>query len=52
MNIVWNELKYKAEVFKDYGEIPEITCYPQKINQVFMNLLVNAAQAIEKKGGL
>jgi PAS domain S-box-containing protein len=50
LNIVWNEIKYKATVAKEYGEIPEVRCYPQQLNQVFMNLLVNAAQAIEKKG--
>ena len=35
---------------KDYGEIPLTKCYAQQLNQVFMNLLVNAAQAIEKQG--
>jgi len=50
LNIVWNELKYKAEVVKDYGEIPEVECLPTQLNQVFMNLLVNAAHAIEEKG--
>jgi len=50
LNIVWNELKYKAEVVTAYGHIPQILCYPQQINQVFMNILVNAAQAIEEKG--
>ncbi len=50
LNIVWNELKYKATVTKDYGELPMTSCYPQQLNQVFMNLLVNAAQAIEKEG--
>jgi two-component system NtrC family sensor kinase len=50
LNIVWNELKYKASVVKKYGLIPHIECYPQQLNQVFMNLLVNAAQAIEDKG--
>ena len=50
LNIVWNELKYKATVTKDYGELPEVLCYPQQLNQVFMNILVNAAQAIEKQG--
>jgi two-component system NtrC family sensor kinase len=50
LNIVWNELKYKAIVTKDYGELPLTSCYPQQLNQVFMNLLVNAAQAIEKEG--
>jgi two-component system NtrC family sensor kinase len=50
LNIVWNELKYKAEVKKEYGDIPLTKCYPQQLNQVFMNLLVNSAQAIEKQG--
>ncbi len=50
LNIVWNEIKYKAKVIKDYGDIPEVRCYPMQLNQVFMNLLVNAAQAIEKNG--
>jgi len=50
LNVVWNELKYKATVKKDYGDLPEVQCYLQELNQVFMNLLVNAAQAIEKEG--
>lgn len=50
LNIVWNELKYKAEVIKDLGDIPLVKCYPQRMNQVFMNILVNAAQAIVGKG--
>lgn len=50
INIVWNELKYKAEVVRAYGDIPRIFCYPGQLNQVFMNLLINAAQAIEQNG--
>jgi len=50
LNIIWNELKYKCTVKKDYGDLPQTRCYPQQLNQVFMNLLVNAAQAIESKG--
>lgn len=50
LNIVWNELKYKAEVIKEYGDIPQIECLPQQLNQVFVNLLVNAAQAITTHG--
>jgi two-component system NtrC family sensor kinase len=50
INIVWNEIKYKARLIRDYGDIPHVICYPQQLNQVFMNLLVNAAQAIEKDG--
>jgi signal transduction histidine kinase len=50
LNVVWNELKYKAEVVKDYAKLPEIECIPSQLNQVFMNLLVNAAQAITEHG--
>jgi len=50
LNIVWNELKYKAEVFKEYSDLPTINCYPQELKQVFMNLLVNASQAIPERG--
>lgn len=50
LGIVWNELKYKAEVKKEYGRIPPVECFPQQLSQVFMNLLINASQAIEKKG--
>lgn len=50
LNVVWNELKYKTTVTKAYGDLPIMQCYPHQLNQVFMNLLINAAQAIEKKG--
>jgi len=50
INILWNELKYKAQIIKHYGRIPEIRCFPQKISQVLMNLLLNAVQAIEQQG--
>jgi two-component system NtrC family sensor kinase len=50
LNVVNNELKYKATIVKELGDIPIIHAYPQQLNQVFMNILVNAAQAIEKTG--
>ena len=50
INIVWNEIKYKATLKKELGEIPRTRCYPQQMNQVFMNLLTNAAHAIEHQG--
>ncbi len=50
LNIVNNEIKYKAEVVREYGELPEVECLASQINQVFMNLLVNAAHAIEERG--
>ena len=50
INIVWNELKYKVVLKKEYGDLPQIKCNPGQLNQVFMNMLVNAAHAIEKQG--
>ena len=50
LNIVNNEIKYKAKVVREYGSLPEIECLPSQLNQVFMNLLVNAAHAIESQG--
>lgn len=50
LNVVWNELKYKADVVRELQDIPFVLCVPAQINQVFMNLLVNAAQAIETRG--
>jgi signal transduction histidine kinase len=52
LNVVWNELKYKTTVEKDYGELPLIEGYQQQLTQVFVNILVNAAQAIEKQGDI
>lgn len=45
-----NELKNRIEVIKEYGELPKVECHPGHINQVFMNILLNAIQAIEGKG--
>lgn len=50
LNIVNNEIKYKATVERHFGKIPEIPCIGSQLNQVFMNLLVNAAHAIPDKG--
>jgi two-component system NtrC family sensor kinase len=50
LNVVWNEIKYKATVVREFGTLPPVRCIPAQINQVLMNLLVNAAQAIEKQG--
>ena len=51
LNIVNNEIKYKADVVKHYGPLPEVQCLPSELNQVFMNLLVNAAHAITAERG-
>ena len=50
LNVVNNELKYKADVVKDFGDLPEVECIISQINQVVMNLLVNAAHAIDDFG--
>ena len=51
LNIVSNEVKYKAEVVREYGDIPDIECLPSQLNQVFMNIVVNGAHAITGAGG-
>lgn len=50
INIAWNEMKYIATLERQFGDIPKIVCNPQQLNQVFLNLLVNAAQAMEQQG--
>jgi PAS domain S-box-containing protein len=42
-----NELKYVADVFTDFGDIPPVICHLGDLNQVFLNLLVNASHAIQ-----
>ena len=50
LKMVWNELKYKCEVKRDFGALPPISFHPTQLSQVFTNLLVNAAHAIETRG--
>ncbi|MEO8304280.1 MAG: ATP-binding protein [Betaproteobacteria bacterium] len=50
LSIARNEVKYKANIETNYGTLPEIECQPSRLHQVFLNLLVNAAQAIEVSG--
>jgi PAS domain S-box-containing protein len=52
LNIVRNELKYKADIRKEYGVLPPVQCRPSQLNQVFMNILVNAADAIRERGAI
>jgi two-component system NtrC family sensor kinase len=51
LNIVSNEVKYRADVIKEYGDIPDVECLPSQLNQVFMNIIVNAAHAMPKERG-
>ncbi|UCE17771.1 MAG: hypothetical protein JSV84_12930 [Gemmatimonadota bacterium] len=50
LTLVEHELKDRITVVRNYGEIPEIHCSLNQLNQVFMNVLMNAVQAIEEKG--
>jgi two-component system NtrC family sensor kinase len=50
LNLVWNKIMPKAEVTKEYTDVPKLFCYPQQLRQVFLNILMNAVQAIEKRG--
>ena len=50
LDLIRHETKNRIEIVKNYGEIPLINCYPNMLNQVFTNILVNACQAIKEKG--
>ncbi|UMY64047.1 DAHL domain-containing protein [Pseudomonas sp. LS.1a] len=51
LNIVASELRHKADLVKNYGALPKVECLPSQINQVIMNLLVNATQAMGAERG-
>jgi len=50
LEIIKHETKNKIQIVKNYAQLPEIKCYPNMLNQVFMNILINACQSIEKTG--
>lgn len=52
LKLLTSELKNRITVYKEYGILPKVTCYPSQINQVFLNILTNAIQAIEGKGSI
>lgn len=52
LNVVMNEVKYRADIERHYGTLPPVRCLAGQLNQVFMNLIVNAAHAMEGKRGL
>lgn len=52
VRLVWNELKYKCKVHKNYGDLPDYLCFPGELSQVVMNLLINARDSIEKEGDI
>ena len=50
LTLIDHEIKDRITVTKNYGDIPEIDCYPNQLNQVFMNVFMNAIQATERDG--
>ncbi len=50
LRMISNEIKYHCTVHEDLQPLPKILCYPGQLNQVFMNLIVNASQAIQDQG--
>ena len=52
LTLVHHQLKDRIEVHKHYGDLPLVSCHPNQINQVLMNLLMNAGQAIEGEGAI
>lgn len=52
LDLIRHETKNRINIIKNYGSIPPIKCYPNMLNQVFMNILVNATQAIDGEGSI
>ncbi len=52
IKVVWNELKYCLTINRNLSEIPKIYCHPSEINQVLMNMFINAAHATKQNGTL
>lgn len=50
LKIAHNTLKHRVQIVRKYGDLPALRCMPSKLNQVFLNLITNAAQAIEQQG--
>jgi len=50
LNVVWNQIKYKAELVRELAPLPPVFCVASQINQVLMNLLLNASQSIQEHG--
>ena len=50
--ILASKIKNKVKIEKEYGQLPIVNCYPNQLNQVFMNLLVNAIDSIEGDGNI
>lgn len=48
--LIHHDIKHNIAIKKDFGDIPKISCYPGRLNQVFLNLLINSKQAITGNG--
>lgn len=52
LDLIRHETKNRIEIIRNYSELPLIKCYPNMLNQVFMNILINACQSIKNKGSI
>ncbi len=52
LTLLEHKLKNRIDVIKHYGNIPNLACYPNQLNQVFMNIMANAEQSIDDKGSI
>lgn len=52
LKLVWNKIKYNLAIEKDYGDLPEVYAYSGQLVQVFVNIIINASQAISGNGWL
>ena len=50
IGVVWNAVDNKVKIVKEYGSLPKIRCNSQQLSQAFLNLLLNASQAMDSKG--
>jgi PAS domain S-box-containing protein len=50
LTLIHHDIKHNIKVIRKYGDLPPVSCFPGRLNQVFLNILVNAKQAIKGKG--
>ena len=50
INLMWSQIRFKADLKREFGNVPSVECIPGKLAQVVMNLVVNATHAIERHG--
>lgn len=52
LTLLGSDMLHRIEIVKDYGELPEVTCIPGQVNQVFYNILRNSVEAIDNRGAI